>query len=108
MNAVVRTAALQRLGLATDSTVSDEKLAVYLENTETFSDETFVKACRSLEKTSAWFPKCAELRAACITCQPQQKPVGRIVFAPLSQERSEFWLEKIRIAAGIRKHRVKP
>ena len=108
MNAKIRIAALFRLALATDSVVSDDKAAIYIENTEGFDDDTFVAACRSLEKSATWFPKCAELRAACAACQPKDKPIQRPLVTPMSQERAEYWLEKIRVSAGIAKRRVKP
>ena len=101
MNIDIRTDALERLATATRENISADAIGVYLENTATFSDDVFVKACRHLERTSAWFPKCAELRTACIACQPQPTPTPRVSFAPSSKERSEFWLEKIRRAAGI-------
>lgn len=108
MNSHLRTQALERLALATDSALSDDKIALYIENTTGFSDDTFVKACRALELTATWFPKCAELREACIAARPAEMPIQRPDFTPLSPERAAYWLGEIRKAAGIRDPKVKP
>lgn len=107
MNAKLRAAALHRLALATDSIPSEEKVTIYIENTAGFSDDTFTRACRALEKTSSWFPKCAELRAACIEAQPHERPI-QWQGEPVSKERAADWLAQIRAAAGIKAPRVKP
>lgn len=66
----IRRAALTRLAIATRERLPESQedrhalFRVYLDDLDTFSTDTFVRACRRLE-TMTWFPKKGELKEAC-------------------------------------------
>ena len=108
MNTQQRAEALMRLARCTREVVDEDTVALYLEKTQGFNDATFLRACAELENRATWFPKVAELRAACVAEQPQARPVQRLSVPQLTKEQSEFWLAKIRAAAGIKTRKVQP
>lgn len=80
-----RKAALTRLAVATRERLPDARedrdalFRVYLDDTEQFTTDTFVLACRRLETSLDWFPKKHELVDACQAVaqykRDQRKPV---------------------------------
>jgi len=58
-------AALMRLAWVTRDTGIDEMVAAtYISNLDDYDASVIVAACRHLESTAMWFPKCAELITA--------------------------------------------
>jgi hypothetical protein len=69
-----RLKALTRLALATREKVEPSVYVIYLEDTAAFSTGVMTEACQRLERSSAWFPKVAELIEECrLVAQQQQE-----------------------------------
>jgi hypothetical protein len=83
----IRRAALTRLAVATRERLPDARadrdafFHVYLDGLDTYSTDTFVRACKHLETALSWFPKKHELVEACQSIVRQKRDSERPVLA---------------------------
>lgn len=101
----VRLEALTRLALATREKPEPQTYVVYLEDTARERTDVLLEACRRLEKSSAWFPKVAELLAECAVIAKHRReaedqkrllmPANFVPAAPGAAERFKAMVEKI-------------
>lgn len=99
-----RNSALTRLGIATRDKLDTEARLVYLEDTQRIDTAVFVEACRRLEKAAQFFPKVAELIAACDVVAKEirirEEQLRPRLAAPDEPDdaRKAMWMAKIRAA----------
>jgi hypothetical protein len=76
-------AALTRLAIATRERLPEDKrerdamFHIYLDGMDTYSADTFVRACKHLETALSWFPKKHELVEACQSILRQKRDKER-------------------------------